>query len=144
MFNSPLQEQLALQTRRQFLGRSGLGLGMAALAELTGMPTAQASAEGLSGLPHFTPRAKRVIYLMQSGAPSHVDLFDLKPLLAEKRGEEIPCLSAHGPTEFDDDRREGPTLFGRTGTDSPARTMRCAGVGLLALHSRDCSMTCAL
>jgi len=41
-------------------------------------------------LPHFAPKAKRVIYLLQSGAPSHVDLFDYKPLLAERRGEQIP------------------------------------------------------
>jgi len=45
---------------------------------------------GLPDLPHHEPKVKRVIWLMQSGAPSHVDLFDHKPLLAERRGEEIP------------------------------------------------------
>jgi hypothetical protein len=80
-----LQQQLA---RREFLTRTSLGLGAAALAHLSG-GTASA-AGGLPGLPHFAPKAKRVIYLMQSGAPSHVDLFDYKPLLTERRGEEIP------------------------------------------------------
>ncbi|MDX1948122.1 MAG: DUF1501 domain-containing protein [Pirellulaceae bacterium] len=45
---------------------------------------------GLAGLPHFAPRAKRVIFLCQSGAPSQIDLFDHKPVLAERHGEELP------------------------------------------------------
>ncbi len=94
MLDSRLHERLALESRRQFLSRSSLGLGMAALAQLTGASSAQAADSGvggLAGLPHYTPRVKRVIYLMQSGAPSHVDLFDHKPLLAKLRGEEIPA-----------------------------------------------------
>ena len=74
--------------RRDFLSRTSLGLGAAALAHLSGGELS--AAEGLPGLPHFAPKAKRVIYLMQSGAPSHVDLFDYKPILSERRGEEIP------------------------------------------------------
>ncbi|HSG68763.1 MAG TPA: DUF1501 domain-containing protein, partial [Planctomycetaceae bacterium] len=81
-----LQRQLA---RRQFLTKTSLGLGAAALAQIMG-GTSTAASGGLPGLPHFAPKAKRVIFLMQSGAPSHVDLFDYKPLLAERRGEEIP------------------------------------------------------
>ena len=80
-----LQHQIA---RRDFLTRTSLGLGAAALAHLSG--TEISAAGGLPGLPHFAPKAKRVIYLMQSGAPSHVDLFDYKPILAERRGEQIP------------------------------------------------------
>ncbi|MDB4637338.1 DUF1501 domain-containing protein [bacterium] len=80
-----LHHQLA---RREFLSRTSLGLGAAALAHLSGGNLS--AAEGLPGLPHFAPKAKRVIYLMQSGAPSHVDLFDYKPILGERRGEEIP------------------------------------------------------
>ena len=80
-----LQHQIA---RRDFLTKTSLGLGAAALAHLSG--TEISAAGGLPGLPHFAPKAKRVIYLMQSGAPSHVDLFDYKPILAERRGEQIP------------------------------------------------------
>jgi len=80
-----LQHQIA---RRDFLSRTSLGLGAAALAHLSGDNVSAAG--GLPGLPHFAPKAKRVIYLMQSGAPSHVDLFDYKPILSERRGEEIP------------------------------------------------------
>src|SRR5688572_25659870 len=80
--------------RREFLSSSGVGLGAIALGSLLGNETQAATSSpsnpGLAGLPHIAPCAKRVIYLMQSGAPSHVDLFDYKPLLAERRGEEIP------------------------------------------------------
>src|SRR5205823_2367473 len=47
-------------------------------------------AGALPGLPHFTPKAKRVIYLMQTGAPTHVDLFDYKPSLYARRGTLLP------------------------------------------------------
>lgn len=45
---------------------------------------------GLPALPHFTPRAKRVIYLFQSGGPAQMDLYDYKPELAKRFGEEVP------------------------------------------------------
>ena len=45
---------------------------------------------GLPALPHFAPRAKRVIYLFQNGAPTHVDLFDYKPRLRELHGKPVP------------------------------------------------------
>src|SRR5436853_859622 len=88
----PLLERHRLLTRRQFFGDTGLGLGTAALASLLGGELAAAgpAADGLPGLPHFAPKAKRVIYLMQSGAPSHVDLFDYKPGLGRMRGQELP------------------------------------------------------
>ena len=53
-------------------------------------PAAQTVVRGLPGLPHFPAKAKRVIYLMQTGAPSHVDLFDYKPNLHRYRGELLP------------------------------------------------------
>jgi hypothetical protein len=90
----------ALQaTRRQFFGRAGSGIGVAALASLLAADSespVRASGgddrnDGAAGLPHFAPKAKRVIYLMQSGAPSHVDLFDYKPALADKRGQDLPA-----------------------------------------------------
>ena len=78
--------------RRHFLGRTGLGLGTAALGSLLGRDAARAGAAagGVPGLPHFAPKAKRVIYLFQSGAPSQLDLFDPKPLLNDRRGKDLP------------------------------------------------------
>lgn len=94
---NPNLEHLRLQSRRQFLANTTLGLGAAALASLTSSTfAASASSTGLHGLPHFAPRIKRVIYLMQSGAPSHVDLFDYKPLLEKLRGQEIPASVSMG------------------------------------------------
>ena len=72
--------------RRQFLGSMGIGLGAAA-ASVLGAPTALA--QSILG-PHRQPRAKRVIYLFQSGAPSQFETFDYKPKLAELHGQELP------------------------------------------------------
>ncbi len=77
-------------TRRALLSRTSSGLGAVALASLLGGVDAAASARGLPGLPHFAPKARRVIYLLQNGAPSHVDLFDYKPLLGTMHGQQIP------------------------------------------------------
>src|SRR5215471_9700896 len=78
-------------TRRQLLGHTGAGLGFAALASLLGAEKAQGQPSlGLPGFPHFPAKAKRVIYLMQTGAPTHVDLFDYKPQLYRRRGELLP------------------------------------------------------
>lgn len=79
------------QTRRHFFGRSAVGIGAAALASLLGNEApAGAATGGLPGLPHFVPRAKRVIYLFMNGAPTHVDLFDYKPRLAQMHGVPVP------------------------------------------------------
>jgi hypothetical protein len=91
----PCLERLRHLTRREFLGRSSLGIGTAALASLmcdsgSTAPQAKPAARGLPGLPHFAPKAKRVIYLFQNGAPTHVDLFDYKPRLHELHGEPVP------------------------------------------------------
>ncbi len=88
-------EFINLINRRQLLGRSGMGIGVAALASLLNpgllgrSAKADAKADNL-GSPHFTPTAKRVIFLQQSGAPSQIDLFDPKPMLAEMHGQELP------------------------------------------------------
>ncbi|MEX1232204.1 MAG: DUF1501 domain-containing protein [Planctomycetaceae bacterium] len=90
--------------RRQFLGK--LGLGTAALASLLQQDERRnsASAEtGQPGFPNFMPRAKRVIYLFQSGAPSQLDLYEHKPKLAEMRGVDLP-----------DSVRKGQRLTGMT------------------------------
>src|SRR6266566_5299548 len=88
-------------TRRSFFNASSGGLGVAALATLLAKDS-QASG-GLTGLPHFAPKAKRVIYLFQHGAPSQLDLFDYKPKLQEHHGEELP-----------DSVRKGQRLTGMT------------------------------
>ena len=104
---NPLVENRLLLTRRHFFGLSRLGLGTAALACLMNdelLASAEGAATspqgishgGLSDLPHFPPRAKRVIYLFQSGAPSQMDLFDYKPKLAELRGTELPASVRQG------------------------------------------------
>jgi hypothetical protein len=95
-----------LETRRYFLQRTGLGLGSIALASLLGDDArAQQGVGGLPGLPHFAPKAKRVIYLFQSGAPSQMDLFDHKPQLHNLRGAPLP-----------DSVRRGQRLTGMTAT----------------------------
>jgi hypothetical protein len=98
---NPLRERELMMTRRQLFGRAVGGIGTAALASLCA-PAAFA-AKGLPGFPNFAPRAKRVIYLHQSGAPSQMDLFDPKPKLAERFAEELP-----------DSIRQGQRLTGMT------------------------------
>ncbi len=80
------------QTRRAFFASGSAGIGTAALASLLGGSASGQDSQrgGLAGLPHFAPKAKRVIYLLQNGAPSHVDLFDHKPMLTKMHGEQIP------------------------------------------------------
>lgn len=91
--NFQLQDEF---NRRTFLKRTG-GLGMAALLGILkaeGFDPIQDEKKrigGLDGVPHFAPKAKRVIYLFQSGAPSQMELYDPKPKLAERRGEELPA-----------------------------------------------------
>jgi hypothetical protein len=97
---NPLEDNRRHITRRSLLGRTASGIGIAALAELLGndafgstsVPIATpAPRGGLPGLPHFPAKVKRVIYMFQNGAPSHVDLFDYKPKLKEWHGKEIPA-----------------------------------------------------
>lgn len=74
-------------TRRQWLERSGYGLGAVALAELLA-PTSKTQA-ALQGLPHFEPKAKRVIFLFMTGGFSQFESFDPKPLLNQRQGETL-------------------------------------------------------
>ncbi|MEX0727141.1 MAG: DUF1501 domain-containing protein [Planctomycetaceae bacterium] len=80
--------------RREFLQRFGMGVGGYALAEMLNQSQSASAAQdvdrGVLDQPHFAPKAKRIIYLFQSGAPSHLDLYDYKPLLNEKHGEQLP------------------------------------------------------
>jgi len=74
-------------TRRQLLGRGATGIGSLALASLL-RPGLLA---GPAAAPHFAPKAKRVIYLFMHGGPSQLDLFDHKPDLRRRHGEELPA-----------------------------------------------------
>jgi hypothetical protein len=93
-----IQDEL---NRRTFLKLSG-GMGMAALFSLLGtdafgsMEPQHKRIGGIPSLPHFKPKANRVIYLHQSGAPSQLDLFDYKPNLATKHGEDLPASIRNG------------------------------------------------
>ena len=98
----PLTQAKLIENRRQFFGRSTTGIGSLALASLLNPNLfAQPNPEdtvrgGLPGLPHFAPRAKRVIYLLQSGAPSQMELLDYKPALKERHGQELPASIRQG------------------------------------------------
>src|SRR5919107_1027878 len=79
--------------RRRFLSKLSLGLGSVALGSLL-IPDLFGSREAemaVTGLPQFAPKAKRIIYLFQNGAPSQLDLFDYKPKLQEMFGEDLPA-----------------------------------------------------
>ncbi|MCA9269009.1 MAG: DUF1501 domain-containing protein [Planctomycetales bacterium] len=93
----PLREQALSITRRTLLSGGAAGIGSAALASLLAAdapPSGQGGGAqrvgGLDGVPHFAPRAKRVIYMLMSGAPSQVDLLDYKPNLEKVRGDDLP------------------------------------------------------
>jgi hypothetical protein len=99
-------------TRRHFLSASSLGIGGVALASLLDprllqgeSPASPGAAQGggLLPAPHVAPRAKRVIYLFQSGGPSQLELFDYKPTLRRMNGQELP-----------DSVRKGQRLTGMT------------------------------
>ena len=112
----PLQEKRLLMTRRHFFGLNATGIGTAALAHLLGrdlladnavkpMATGQSGEGGSLGIPHFAPKAKRVIWLFQSGGPSQIELFDYKPALEKVRGTDLP-----------ESIRKGQRLTGMTST----------------------------
>jgi hypothetical protein len=79
-----------LATRRSFISHAFGGVGALALGSMLDSSAVASAATAGSGLPHFPPTAKRVIYLFMSGGPSHIDLFDYKPTLIQKHGEELP------------------------------------------------------
>lgn len=87
-----LEHSLKLN-RRRFLSRLSLGIGSVALGSLL-IPDLFSNKSDeemiLTGLPQFAPKAKRIIYLFQNGAPSQLDLFDYKPKLQEMFGQELP------------------------------------------------------
>jgi hypothetical protein len=82
-----------LLRRRWFLHQCGIGLGAVAAVSLLAADTRPAPANGplAPRKPHFAPKAKRVIYLFQAGAPSHLELFDHKPELTKRDGQLPPA-----------------------------------------------------
>jgi len=92
-----LEEQRRFHTRRWFFRDCGVGLGSIALASLLGQDKALGASSLLAGQrPHFAPKAKRVIFLFQGGAPSHLELFDNKPELAKWDGKLPPAELLRG------------------------------------------------
>ncbi len=88
----PSYDELMRFSRRHFLGVSALGLGglgLADLLETQSTPPGQAPSAALASS-HFPPRAKRVIYLFQSGGPSHLETLDPKPMLRTMHGQPLP------------------------------------------------------
>ena len=88
----PHLEHLQHKTRRQFLQQSGsISLGALALAALNGRDARADTANPLAPRkPHFAPKAKRMIYLHMSGGPPHLDIFDYKPELVKRNGQDAP------------------------------------------------------
>lgn len=86
----PLLESRLLMNRRQFFSRTATGIGSAALASMVGKDVLGASPSMTPSFPNFAPKAKRVIYLFQSGAPSQMDLFDWKPNMAKQYDLDLP------------------------------------------------------
>ena len=87
---NPFFDNIARVTRRQMFGSTSTGIGLAALASLSGSTDASTGDQGLPGMPHLPAKAKRVVVLWQGGGPSHVDLFDDKPLMRQMVGQDIP------------------------------------------------------
>jgi hypothetical protein len=94
----PLNEFLQRQTRRLFFKNTGLAAGRIALASMLGPGLLRATASvkqprahpTLPGLPHFAPKARRLIYLFMNGAPSQLDLWDYKPQLSGLFDTDLP------------------------------------------------------
>ena len=91
---NPLTESQLMINRRQFFGRTATGIGAAALGSLLQQDGLASQTGGVYGdqssLPHFAPKAKRVIYLFMNGAPTHTDLYDYKPLQEQLHGKPVP------------------------------------------------------
>ncbi len=100
---NPMFEYNQLLNRRLLLQGSASSIGVAALSSLLARDAAAVRSGPKFGAPHFAPRAKRVVYLFQSGGPSHLELLDYKPKLKDFHGSELP-----------DSIRRGQRLTGMT------------------------------
>jgi hypothetical protein len=107
---TPTYDELMRPSRRHFLGASALGLGAIALGDIFATRSARAAtgdAPLITPSPHFAPRAKRVIYLFQSGGPSQFETLDPKPKLRDMHGQPLP-----------DSVRAGQRLTGMSGNQA--------------------------
>ncbi len=87
---NPILESQLLTNRRHFFGKTATGLGIPALAHLLTSEAPASEDDILAAAQKIAPKAKRVVYLFQNGAPSHLELFDHKPQLAKLHGEKVP------------------------------------------------------
>lgn len=97
--NKELLEHSLNLNRRKFLSKLSLGIGSIALGSLLIPDLFSGKSEEdmmVTGLPQFAPKAKRIIYLFQNGAPSQLDLFDYKPKLQEMFGQDLPASIRQG------------------------------------------------
>ena len=99
---NPILDFQLQQTRRQFFGETGIRLGGLALASLMGQDAARAASSSgavhpaLPMLPHYAPKAKRIIYLHMNGAPSQLDMWDYKPQLQQHYDKDLPDSIRNG------------------------------------------------
>jgi len=93
---NPIREAELIETRRHFFGRAATGLGAAALTSLINPSAFAAPTTGALEAPHFAPKAKRVIYLFMSGAPSQLDMWDYKPKMQEWYDKDLPDSIRNG------------------------------------------------
>ena len=96
---NPIREAELIETRRHFFGRAATGLGAAALTSLMNpsvFADSTAKTGGVLDAPHFAPKAKRVIYLFMSGAPSQLDMWDYKPKMQEWYDKDLPDSVRNG------------------------------------------------
>ena len=135
---NPIDQARLAITRRHFFSRASTGIGVAALASLLAEDAQAAAVGGLPGLPHFAPKAKRVIYLFQHGAPSQLDLFDYKPNLARHARRGAAGFHPHGPAPH---RHDGlPGEVSHRALDLQVRAARHSGhvaQRTAALHRED-------
>ncbi len=116
----PLDYRKLQLTRRHLFSLASGGVGLTALGSLLAAdsvtPVSDRRSNGLSGLPHFAGKAKRVIYLFQHGGPSQIDLFDYKPQLEKMRGLDLPASVRMGQrltgmTAFQSKFPTAPSIF---------------------------------
>ena len=89
-FLNNINSSADLINRRCLLGQSGIALGSLAASSMLRADNTSSTNNGISGLPHFEAKAKRVIYMFQSGGPSHIDLFDHSDKINKLHGTELP------------------------------------------------------
>ena len=90
---APVRERQLAINRRQFFGRSATGIGIGCVRRLLGrdgLTTRTNPVVRRSGIAHFAPKAKRIIYLFKNGAPTHIDLYDYKEQLPKVHGKPVP------------------------------------------------------